>query len=143
MCTVGPIYNVWSPVIVYLKSVGMAKVIGLLWHTASSGLPRGFLTCTRYCACTHDGHKVINTTLVVVLSYELNIYFIWVMIIRENNINRVYLVHRLTYIHTQKFSFDRDSAHGQPARRRAKSTSIDNGPRNSPRAVTTLSVFVG
>ena len=50
----------------------------ILWHTASSssGLPRGVLTCTRYCACTHDGYKVVNTIfLVVVLSYELNVYF--------------------------------------------------------------------
>ena len=90
MCTVGPIYYVWSPVILYSKSVGRTKEIDLLWHTASSGLPRGFLTCTRYCACTHDGYEVINTILVVVLSYELNMYFIWVLIIREKNVNRVY-----------------------------------------------------
>ena len=63
----------------------MTKVIGRLWHTASSGMPRGFLTCTRYCACAHDGYKVINTIPVVVLliSYELNMYFIWVLIIRK------------------------------------------------------------
>ena len=47
------IFCVWSPVILYLKrcgsdesdrsTVGGTKVIDLLWHTASSGLPRGFL----------------------------------------------------------------------------------------------------
>ena len=45
-------------------------------------------------------------------------------------------------IHTQKSDFDRDTAHGQPARWRARSTSIDDGPRNSQRAVTTLSVVL-
>ena len=35
---------------------------------ASGGLRGGFLTyLAYYCACTHDGYKVINTILVVVL----------------------------------------------------------------------------
>ena len=68
-------------------------------------------------------------------------YFIWVMITREKNSNRVYT--KLIDILTQKFSFDRDTAHGQPARWRARSTRVDDGPRNSQRAVTTLSVVVG
>ena len=61
----------------------MTKVIDLLpvahskqWSAA--GFLDIYMSCTRYCACTHDGYKVINTLLVVVLSYELNRYFIWV-----------------------------------------------------------------